>query len=130
MCYLQGSIVVYKGDFWIVMKDQKSSPYIRIMRPHVGNEKREITASKAQPTGFATTEINYKGKDVLVTRKGMLISLVSERLLKNTTADGKAMLELARAFVTADPIKRDGFRRLSPLQYNANGVRIGRLIDM
>ena len=94
MSHAQCDIVRYQQDFWVVLQ-VKASGYLRIIRPHVGNEKREIMPSKAVATGHAVTAINYRGKDVLVTRKGMLISMVSERLLKNTTRDGMAMLRVA-----------------------------------
>jgi hypothetical protein len=96
MSHAQCDIVRYQNDFWVVLA-VKASGYLRIIRPHVGNEKREIMPSKAQPTGHNVVQVNYKGKDVLVTRRGMLISMVSERLLKNTTPDGMAMLREAEA---------------------------------
>lgn len=89
-----GDIVQYQNDFWVVLK-VKAAGYLRIMRPHVGNEKREIKPSKAVATGFAVAKTNFKGKDILVTRRGYLVSMVSERLLMNTTADGQATLEQA-----------------------------------
>lgn len=90
-----GSIVHYQNDFWVVLASKWNDSKLRIIRPHVGNEKREINASKARSTGFACKLVNHNSKDVLVTPKGMLISMVSERMLKNTTKDGKAALRLA-----------------------------------
>lgn len=93
--FQQCDVVRYKGDFWVVLQ-AKANDYLRIIRPHVGNEKREIRSEKAQATGHSVTKIDYNGKEVLVTRRGMLISMVSERMLMNTTRDGQAMLRKAK----------------------------------
>jgi hypothetical protein len=103
--------VNYKNDFWVVLAASSSdtNQSVRIIRPHVGNEKRMVGGGKCVATGFKTVQVNYRGKDVLVTRKGMLISLVSERLLKNTTPDGMAMLrEAQQGQIDFDPDTRSG----------------------
>ena len=90
-----GSIIHYQNDFWVVLASKWNDATLRIIRPHVGNEKREINSYKAKDTSFRCKLVSHNGKDVLVTPKGMLISMVSERLLKNTTADAKAALRKA-----------------------------------
>jgi hypothetical protein len=93
--YVQGDVIRYHGDFWVVLNARNG--YLRIMRPHVGNEKREIKAGKAQPVHTAPAKcVRFKDKEVLVTAKGFLISLVSERLLLNTTKDGQEYVRLSR----------------------------------
>ena len=88
-----GDIVRYRNGFWVVVEDRDTGMF-KIMAPHCGNEKLHVKMERCNPTGLRMRKVNYKGKDVLVSRKGTLISLVSLRLLKNTTPDGQAMLAL------------------------------------
>lgn len=90
---LVGSIVQYKGDFHVIVEENGRS--VKIMAPHHGNVKLQVKRSNIVETGLHMTRLNYKGKSVLVSRKGTIISLVSKRLLKNTTPDGQAMLACA-----------------------------------
>lgn len=89
-----GDVVRYRNDFWVVVEDNDTG-FFKIMRPHVGNEKRHVSMDKCDPTAHKLTKVNYKGKDVLCSPKGTIISLVSLRLLKNNTPDGRAMLACA-----------------------------------
>jgi hypothetical protein len=91
-----GNVVHYQNDFWVVLSTKFNGNMLRIMRPHVGNEKREIRSSIAKlvPNAFCRV-VKHNSKEVLVTPKGMLISLVSERLLKTTTPDAQMILRLA-----------------------------------
>lgn len=90
-----GTIVHYKQDYWVVLKSKWNDANLRIIRPHVGNEKREIGSHKARKLDKMCTVVNVNGKDIIVTPKGFLISMVSERLLKNTTKEAKQALAMA-----------------------------------
>lgn len=90
---LVGAVVRYKGDFHVIVEECGQS--VKIMAPHHGNVKLQVKRANIVETGHFMTRINYKGKSVLCSRKGTLISLVSKRLLKNTTPDGRAMLACA-----------------------------------
>jgi hypothetical protein len=91
-----GNVVRYHDDFWVVLSTKFNGNMLRIMRPHVGNEKREVRTSITQPVpNVFCRVVKHNNKEVLVTPKGMLISLVSERLLKTTTPDAKMILRLA-----------------------------------
>lgn len=94
MCSI-GDVVKYKDDFWLVLGTKFDGKMLRIIAPHQGNGKLEIASRNAQPTGLKVTPVTFKNKPVLVTKRGMIISLISERLLRNDTADGKAILKQA-----------------------------------
>lgn len=89
-----GDIVRYRNGFWVVVEDHGTGMF-KIMAPHQGNAKLHVKTERCEPTGLHMRKVNYKGKDVLVSRKGTLISLQSLRLLKNTTPDGRAMRAIA-----------------------------------
>ena len=90
---LVGAVVRYKGDFHVIVEE--CGRQVKIMAPHMGNRKLMVNRDNTVETGHYMTRINYKGKSVLCSRKRTLISLQSQRLLKNTTPDGQAMLACA-----------------------------------
>jgi hypothetical protein len=89
--------VQYKNDFAVVLASKFNDKTLRLIAPHRGNGKVEVNASNVKATGFHIPTVVHNGKSVLVTRRGLLISLTSERLLRSDTKDGTAILKLARA---------------------------------
>jgi len=95
-CFVCGDVVKYKDDFWVVLASKFDGALVRIIAPHRGNGKREVTSDKLVSVGSRVPTVVHNGKSVLVTKRGLLISLISERLLRSDTKDGQAILKLAR----------------------------------
>lgn len=90
-----GSIVRYNNDFHVALGYDGS--LVKLIAPHVGNRKLNVSRRKVHPTGLSCTVVDYKDKRHLVTSKGTIISLVSNRVLKNTTRDGRNIVAIANA---------------------------------
>lgn len=88
-----GSIVTYRGTPYMALG--YANGYVKIIAPHMGNAKLNVKRVNVVVTTCKATVVDCCGKRVLVTRKGTIVSTVSNRVLKNTTKDGKLMLLLA-----------------------------------
>ena len=89
-----GSIVRYSYDFHIALGYDGS--LVKLIAPHLGNRKLNVSRGKVHPTGLSCTLITFQGKRCLVSARGTIISLVSNRVLKNTTKNGRAMVAKAQ----------------------------------
>jgi len=89
-----GSVVIYKGIPWLAL--QYDGDLVKIINPAAGNVKLNVAKRHLRITQCTPAHgVNYNGKRHLVTKHGTIISMVSLRVLKNTTKDAKAILNLA-----------------------------------
>jgi hypothetical protein len=92
-----GSIVRYKNDFWLALSFD--GQLVKIIAPHKGQRKLNVSKRKLEVLPLTAGIVNYKDKRHLVTHNGTIVSLLSNRVLKSTTYDGRNILAIAGGFV-------------------------------
>ena len=95
-----GAIVTFKGDYYVALglrgKGPKAS--VKILAPHCGQAKlnvnrENVTVVNATPL----RKVTYNGSDYLVSRKGTIISLTTNRVMNWADGNGNRRAILARA---------------------------------
>ena len=91
-----GSIVTYKNDHYVALG--YGDNLVTIIAPHRSQRKlnvsrRNVTVSPATPLA----KISYKGSDYLVSRKGTIISLTTNRVMNWAEGNGNRRAILAQA---------------------------------
>jgi hypothetical protein len=91
-----GSIVLYGTTPYIALG--YTGNLVKIISPVDGdNTKLNVSRNKLTVTSFKATVVEYKNKQHVVTNKGTIISMISLRVLKSTTTDGKAIIAQAHS---------------------------------
>ena len=91
-----GSIVAYQNDYWVALYYDGSQ--IKIIAPHRGQQKRSVSKAKCSPVNASPmVEVSYKGASYLVSVKGTIISLTTNRIMqwKDGNGDRESILEIA-----------------------------------
>ena len=92
-----GSVVIYKNKYYVaVAYDGKM---VKIMAPHRNQHKLSVLRSNVTVVPNATPmfKVAYRGSDYLVSKRGTIISLTTNRVMQwaDGNGDRKAILELA-----------------------------------
>ena len=91
-----GSIVSYQNDYWVALSYDGSQ--IKIIAPHRGQQKRSVSKAKCSPVDASPlVEVSYKGTSYLVSDKGTIISLTTNRVMqwKDGNGDRDTILALS-----------------------------------
>lgn len=91
-----GSIVSYQNDYWVALSYDGSQ--IKIIAPHRGQQKRSVSKAKCSPVDASPlVEVSYKGASYLVSTKGTIISLTTNRVMqwKDGNGDRDTILAIA-----------------------------------
>lgn len=91
-----GSIVSYQNDYWVALSYDGAQ--IKIIAPHRGQQKRSVSKAKCSPVNAAPlVEVSYKGTSYLVSVKGTIISLTTNRVMQWKDGNGNRDTILAIA---------------------------------
>ena len=88
-----GQYIYYKGYFYIVveLRDEK----VLILNP--SQRTIQVNASNCRPTDAYARKVTYKGKPYLVTEKGLIISLTTNKVMKWPLTNGDRIGVLDKA---------------------------------
>ena len=92
-----GSIVIYKNDYYVALAyDGKK---VKITAPHRSQHKLSVLRSNVTVAANKTpmVKVTYRYRDYLVSKRGTIISLTTNRVMQweDGNGDRKAILELA-----------------------------------
>ena len=103
MAYLAlGSIVSYQNDYWVALSYDGAQ--IKIIAPHRGQQKLSVSKAKCSPVDAPKlVEVSFKGASYLVSAKGTIISLTTNRVMQWKDGNGDRNQILA----IAEDVRRD-----------------------
>ena len=95
-----GAIVTFKGDYYVALglSDKGPKGSVKIIAPHYGQAKlsvnrENVTVVDATPL----SKVTHKGSDYLVSRKGTIISLTTNKVMRWADGNGNRTAILALA---------------------------------
>ena len=91
-----GSIVTYKNDYFVALG--YNGHLVTIIAPH--NGQRKLNVKRGNVTVVDATplaQVSYEGSDYLVSHKGTIISLTTNRVMNWADGNGNRRSILARA---------------------------------
>jgi hypothetical protein len=90
-----GSIVTYRDTPYMAVG--YDGAMVKLIAPNRGNAKLNVARRNVTVTSYKATVVEFKGKQHLVTKHRTIVSMVSLRVLKNTTPDALMVIKLAGA---------------------------------
>lgn len=92
-----GSIVIYKNKFYVALA--YDGKMVKIMAPNRSQHKLSVLRKNVSVVANATPmfKVAYRGSDYLVSKRGTIISLTTNKVMRwaDGNGDRKAILELA-----------------------------------
>mgnify|MGYP005827297513 CR=1 FL=1 len=91
-----GAIVTFKGNYYVALGYDGN--LVTIIAPH--NSQRKLNVKRSNVTVVNATplrKVTYNGSDYLVSRKGTIISLTTNRVMNWADGNGNRRSILARA---------------------------------
>jgi hypothetical protein len=93
---VKGSVVTYKDDYYVALEYNGAT--VKIIAPHVSQTKRSVKKSNLKLVDAPPlTLVKYRDAEYLVSVKGSIISLTTNRVMnwKEDNGDRKTILALA-----------------------------------